>query len=243
MPSAPVVTERDSRIALPERYREPWRERFDEAVRSRLTAGMTVLDVGSGRSPSLAPAERPAGVHWIGLDVSERELRRARPGDYDALVVSDLAASSLPLQATVDLAVSWQVLEHVRPLDQALANVHRSLRDGGAFVTLFSGSWSLFALVNRALPDRLGAAVVGRTMRRRGSAQPVFTAHYDRCYATALERVFADWSRVSIEPLYRGATYLHFSRALQAAYIAYENAVQRRRIGNLATHYFVVATK
>jgi SAM-dependent methyltransferase len=238
-----VVTARDARVALPDRYRARWRDRFESAMLARLREGVTVLDIGSGRNPSLAPPNRPAATRWIGLDVSRPELVQAPPGSYDEVVVGDLATPLAGLAGTIDLAVSWQVLEHVRPLDRAVANVHGYLRPGGEFVCQFSGAWSPFAIVNRLLPDRLGSALVGRTMRRRDSAHPVFPAHYDRCYASALERVFADWSSVTIEPLFRGATYFHFSAALQRAYLAYEEMAIRRDLTNLATHYFVVAVR
>ncbi|MDA0182368.1 class I SAM-dependent methyltransferase [Solirubrobacter phytolaccae] len=237
------VSEREARVPLPARYATAWRPMFQDAIRERLSPGATVLDIGSGRHPSLAAAER-RDARWVGLDLSEDELRRAPEDAYQERVVADLSARVDSLAGSIDLAVSWQVLEHVKPLGRALDNVYAYLKPGGQFVALFSGGFSAFAIVNRLLPDRLGHTVVSKIMRRPSDGlHPVFPAYYDRCYASALERMFAGWSHVSIEPHFRGAVYFHFSAALQRAYLAYESAAARRGLDNLATHYFVVAQK
>jgi SAM-dependent methyltransferase len=237
------VSEREARVPLPARYATAWRPMFQDAIRERLRPGATVLDIGSGRHPSLPAAER-ADARWVGLDISEDELLLAPEGAYQERVVADLSERVDPLAGSIDLAVSWQVLEHVKPLGRALDNVYAYLKPGGEFVALFSGGYSAFAIVNRLLPDRLGHAVVSKVMRRPSTGlHPVFPAYYDRCYSGALERMFAGWSDVRIEPHYRGAVYFHFSAALQRAYLAYESAAERRGLDNLATHYFVVAQK
>ena len=73
--------------------------------------------------------------------------------------------------------------------------------------------------------------------------RPVFPAHYDRCWHSALDRSFVGWTDITITPLYHGATYFHFSRLLTRLYLAYENMICRYNVQNLATHYLIVATK
>ena len=68
------------------------------------------------------------------------------------------------LVGTVDLALSWQVFEHVKALDVAFANVQRNLRADGALVSLFSGKWSAFAILNQVVPILSGT--VSLTVRR-----------------------------------------------------------------------------
>lgn len=229
-------------VELPPRYRSEWTEPFQHVVGARLLRGITILDIGSGRNPSVPASLRPANSTYIGLDVSADELEAAEPGSYDRHVVTDVAAFDRSLEGQVDLAISWQVLEHVLALQPAFDNVYRYLRPGGAFVSLFSGSYSAYAILNRLLPDRVGEEIVGRVMRRKGTNRPVFPAHYDSCYASALIRVCAKWDEIQLVPLYRGATYFHFSSMLQRLYLAYEDAVSSRN-ANLATHYLLVATR
>jgi len=114
-----------------------------------MVAGMTVLDVGSGRNPTVPAADRPPRTTYLGLDISSDELRMSGHGAYDGLFVADIATAPIPsLAGAVDLALSWQVFEHVKQLDRAFDNIYTYLKPGGALVSLFSGKWSAFGVVN-----------------------------------------------------------------------------------------------
>ncbi len=123
-----------------------------------------------------------------------------------------------------------------------MACIRAYLTPGGVFVAMLSGSRSAFALVNRALPFQVGAPLVTKVMRR-SSAKPVFPAYYDRCRASDLRELLADWSRAEVSPFFRGAGYFRFSRLLSRAYVAFENRAARAGWDDLATHYLVVATR
>ena len=235
------VTEADVRLELPARYHVRWHDPFESNIGVRLREGISVLDVGSGRNPTLAPFDRPAHVRYVGLDISSEELEAAGPLAYDQTFVADLTTPLPDLVGTIDLAVSWQVFEHVKPLQTALANLHSYLKPDGTLISLFSGGLSAFAIVNRLTPTAVGTRLVKRSMRRDANLQPVFPAYYDRCTYSALRRMTSDWTAVEIHPLFRGATYFHFSRPLTRAYVAYENAVRRAGLRDLATHYLMIA--
>lgn len=237
------VSEAHPQVEMPPRYHSRWREPFEANIRSRLRDGMTVLDLGSGRNPTVVPEERPPRTRYVGLDVSEEELLMAGSGAYDELVVADLATPVHALVGTIDLAVSWQVFEHVKPLDRALDNLHAYLKPGGTLISLFSGRWSAFGIANRLLPSPVGSRLVERSMRRRGTNHPVFPAFYDRCSERGLRQMTAGWKEVEIYPLFRGANYFHFSRMLTRAYLAYENTVHRVGVADLATHYLLIARR
>ena len=126
-----AVNEDDANVELPSRYQTRWQDPFEDSIRARLRDGITILDVGSGRNPTLTPAERPTNTTYVGLDVAGKELRMAGPGAYDKSVVADLATRVPGLVGSVDLAVSWQVFEHIKPLGAALDNLHAYLKPGG----------------------------------------------------------------------------------------------------------------
>ena len=236
-----ILSRRD--VALPPRYATYWREPFADALQPQLAEGARILDIGSGRTPSISPDRRPPRCEYVGLDVSASELDAAGPTAYDHTIAVDIAREVPELRGRFDLAVSWQVLEHVEHLDRAAESVRRYLRDGGIFVSMLSGSFAVYAIVNRTLPDRLGHVLVSRVMGRTAETTPVFPAHYDRCYATGLRRVFGAFSNVRVTPFYRAASYFAFSPRLMRAYLAYENFVCRHNVENLATHYLIVARR
>lgn len=229
-------------VRLPPRYSEDWRAPFDQAVHSCLFPGIRILDVGSGRAPTLGREARPAGCRYVGLDMSMSELEAAGPEAYDEVLVGDIADRSLCLPADhYDLALSWQVLEHVTSLETALSNIRRSLVPGAHLVAQFSGRRSAIALANRVTPGRIAKPAMSRLLGR--DPHSVFEASYDRCTFDDLEVLMADWSQASITPRFRSATYLGFLPPAQWAYLKYEDWTVRTGRRNLATHYLLDATR
>lgn len=224
-----------------ERYLEAWRAAFDEQVGPALRPGVRVLDVGAGRKPTIAIEERPQACHYVGLDVSRDELELASPGSYDEIYVADVACRLHELENRFDLIVSWQVLEHVKPLAPAVENLRAYLQEGGLLVAQFSGAFSVFAIANRRLPTEFSVRALHRLLGR--DSETVFRAYYDRCYYSALAKLFEQWSKWDIVPRYRGASYFPFSRSLQALYLRYEDWISAHKCRNLATHYIVAATR
>jgi SAM-dependent methyltransferase len=186
---------------LPARYATGWYEQFEARVRPSLELGTRVLDVGSGRTPALAPERRPDGCFYAGLELSAEELGRAPRGSYDETIAADASVPLPQLCGRFDLLLSWQVLEHVAPLDVALTNLRSYLRPGGRMVALLSGGLSAFGLINRAISPRLGVWALERLIGR--DPDTVFPACYDCCTYTALVGMLRDWSDAEVVPLFR----------------------------------------
>lgn len=233
----------NQRISLPERYHVDWEKPFTDAVRSSMRDGSRILDIGSGRNPTVLQADRPPNTHYVGLDMSAEELGAAGPGAYDETRVSDVGRLQDDLVGRFDLAVSWQVLEHVEDLGAAMVCIRSYLAEGGKFIAMFSGSRSAFAAINRLVPSSLGAPIVTRVMHRSPERNPVFPAYYDRCTASSLRHLLADWSDLDIQPFYRGAGYFQFSSVLMSAYVRVENYLERSGRPDTATHYLMIATR
>jgi SAM-dependent methyltransferase len=223
------------------RYQEPWLRAWEEKVASELRAGLRILDVGSGRRPALPREQRPADCTYVGLDLSMDELLAAPTGSYDEMIASDVATFRPELAGRFDLVLSWQVLEHVRPLGQALENIRRYLVPGGRFLAHLSGKFSAFALLNQLLPHRISVWALKRFLSR--DPRTVFPAHYDACWYGALVRVTAPWTEAEVIPRYRGSGYFKFWGLLEHAYLAYEDWAVNRGHHNLATHYLISARR
>jgi SAM-dependent methyltransferase len=225
---------------LPERYGRRMQDTLLERLRPLLVDGVRILDVGAGRSPTVAPEDRPPGCVYVGLDISEEELSSAPAGAYDRTVVRDVS-EPVPELGDFDVILSWQVLEHVPRLDRALANLRAMLRPGGVLLAQTSGSFAAFSILARVTPHRVRVLAMSRFLGHPEELK--FPTRYDRCYDTAMRRMLADFSAAEIIPHYRGAPYFGMWRPLQQCYLVYENTVERRRMVNLATHYLIVATR
>lgn len=216
------------------------RDLFDSRAKPLLRPGATVLDVGAGRCPTFPPADRP-DCTYLGLDLSQAELDAAPAGSYESAVVSDVTTLVPELVGRCDAIVSWQVLEHVKPLPVAMENLRQYLRPGGQLVAHFSGTFGLFALISRVVPDRVTPALLERMYSRPRST--TFPAYYDRCWAGALADIGRSWSSFEVVPHHEGARYFAFSRHVQAAYLAYEEWASHKGLGNLASYYLILATR
>jgi arsenite methyltransferase len=116
----------------------------NEVVRAlALRPGELVVDIGAGPgflSVEMAAALGPTGrVHAVDPSESMRALagNRTRPPGAAPVEISPGSAEKLPLpDASVDAAVSTQVLEYVADVSGALAEMHRVLRPGGRALLL-----------------------------------------------------------------------------------------------------------
>ena len=142
----------------------------ESAARSRPGCRFST-SVPDGPRPSRPGSVRSAAV---GLDISK--LARAPVGSYDSVVVADLVDPLPQLMESFDLIVSFQVLEHVRPLDRAVENMRRYLRANGRLVAQLSGTFSLFGI--GVLHRRRRA--LSRVREREGRRFESFTAQSAR---------------------------------------------------------------
>jgi SAM-dependent methyltransferase len=224
---------------LPARYDEGWTPPFEDRVRRVLRPDIVILDVGAGRQPTIPPEGRPPRCRYVGLDISAAELAAAPPGSYDETWVADTTKHLPQLDGRFDRIVSWQVLEHVKPIEDAFDNFWKYLRPSGRFIGQFSGTFSCFGLANKILPHTVTVMLLHRLGQRDPAT--VFPAYYHRCWDSALRRVLSSWSQVEIVPRYIGAQYLGALPPIQWLYLRYEGWALRTRRRNLATHYIIDA--
>ena len=233
---------RDARRGqLPSRYDDSQRVEFDRRARSSLVADACVLDVGAGKHPTFPVEDRPLGCRYVGLDLTASELDAAPPGSYQDVVVADAVTPVPALEECFDLVVSWQVLEHVKPLATAIENVRSYLRPGGRFLAHLSGTFSVFGMLSRLLPPRTTRFLANRVVARPRA--DIFPAYYDHCYDAALRRMGIGWSRFEVVPRFYGADYVAFSPTLRAVYLGYEEWTRQHRHTNLAGYYLIDATR
>jgi SAM-dependent methyltransferase len=231
------------RRRLPARYAtDLWDSQFRDRLGSLLEAGVSVLDIGAGRRPTVLPNERPAGVRYVGLDLDADELDLAPQGSYDEAIVAPIEQRIPALDSAFDLAVSFLAFEHVESTERALENLHSYLRPGGRLLAHLAGARSLFSVANRLLPGRLAKRLLQRTQGRQPDT--VFPAKYDHCtYSGLSELLSSRWSDYQVTPQFTGAGYVLFSRALTAGYVAYEEWTYRRDHRDLAPYYLIEAQR
>lgn len=164
-----------------------------DALRPR--PGEHILDVGCGPGfyvADLADAVGPAGS-VTGIDSSAQMLAMAahRAESRANVVFREADASALPIEdEAYDAALSVQVLEYVRDIPTALAELRRSLRPGGRLV-IWDVDWTtvswhsadpermrrVLAAWDAHLADPALPRTLGPELRRAGFGEITNTAH------------------------------------------------------------------
>ncbi len=117
--------------------------RMEEAlIFPHLAPDATLLDYGCGDGQRYGKALAARGIRYVGFDISEEAVRQARDFGLEASLLVDGFRTTLADQSC-DLALCFEVLEHLMEPDQAVREIARVLKPAGA--AIFSvpnpGSW------------------------------------------------------------------------------------------------------
>jgi ubiquinone/menaquinone biosynthesis C-methylase UbiE len=214
------------------------------ALIQALPDGAVVLDLGGGRSCIYAKEVEPPGrVRLIAVDISAEEL--ALNADVAETCVADVA-HHLPMpDASTDLILSRALLEHVEGVPEAIREMARVLRPGGAALHLVPCRYSLFGTAARLLP-------FGPLLRLTFRLAPWFRqyafgfpVHYDHCFPQALEREFmkAGFSKVELQLSWSCDSFFLGIYPLYVLHALYEQVVRRLGIRRLAAYVVVKAVR
>ena len=139
----------------------------------------SVLEIGSGANPTLAPEEVEArGLSYTTNDIEAGELAKAGPA-YETLLLDMATAGRAALpRAAFDLVFSRMVNEHVADGERYHRNIYDVLRPGGMTAHCFSTLYALPFLVNRLVPERVASRLLDVFNPRDRYQQDKFPARY-----------------------------------------------------------------
>jgi len=208
--------------------------------------GQVVLDLGGGKEcPFLRFVDTPRAHLIIAVDLSEEELRRNRRLEHK--IVADAAAYGFPFRdGSADVVVSRAVVEHIRDNAAFFSNCARVLRPGGNMVHAFPGRFAPFALLNRALPNRLTRRLIGHLHPEwREEDNYGFLAFYNRCYFSAIQDLLDrnEFKDVRFDFFYYQSLYFNFFFPLFILMLVYDLIVSVLRIRNVASGIVVTAER
>ena len=204
---------------------------FYTMVRSLLTPASVVLDVGCGRGAygddRVATRRdlrilRTAAARVIGYDVD--------PAARENPFMDEVHVSTEPRwpidDASVDLVVADNVVEHLPDPAAFLAEAHRVLRPGGHLCMRTPNVLSYFGIISRLIPNALHARLVARLQRGR-KEQDVFPTLYRSNTLRVMRRNLraAGFEILAVYGHEPEPAYLSFSRIAYALGVLYQRVV------------------
>jgi hypothetical protein len=203
-----------------------------------------VVDVGAGRdTPYVRHLPSPDRPEILGVDVLAHDL--AVNDSLDGRIVADVAAYGLPPQAHgAGLVTSRMVMEHVRDIDLFAASVYEALAPGGQTVHLFAARFSVFAVLNRLLPDAASRRLLFH-LRPESREVGGFPTHYDRTHSSGAVAAFerAGFVDVVTEVSYEVSPYFSALTPLFIGARVWESAIRRARLENLGSYVLLSARR
>jgi 2-polyprenyl-3-methyl-5-hydroxy-6-metoxy-1,4-benzoquinol methylase len=121
-------------------------------------APKTVLEIGSGANPTLAPEfVNENGISYVTNDVDARELEKADRSFQRLVLDLSVQVTNQELMGKFDCVMSRMVGEHVGDGEQYHRNIYNILKPGGISAHCFSTLWNLPLAANRVLPESVSA--------------------------------------------------------------------------------------
>lgn len=168
---------------------------FDIIRQLQLPTEASILEIGCSGGPLLL-ALRAAGYHHLqGIDVSEKGIALARERGLTEVAVMDGAHLDFA-DASFDLVIASDVLEHIEDEAQAVREWQRVLRPGGrliVFVPAHQYLWSSHDEVNhhfrRYSAQTLRKALTGASLRVERLAFWNFALYFPTAITRLLQRV------------------------------------------------------
>jgi 2-polyprenyl-3-methyl-5-hydroxy-6-metoxy-1,4-benzoquinol methylase len=229
---------------LPKEYRSDGNRSFRESILPsilRRRPGVTVVDVGSGKSPSIPLEIKHAlNLRVIGLDVSESEMRAAPPDSYDRLIVADAQSYRENLEA--DIAICCALLEHVADTSAVIRTLATLLRRDGMALLFIPCRNALFARLNLLLPQSLKRRLLFHIFPQTRAKQG-FPAYYDRCTPRQIvDLLTTDGFAVEEVQMYFYSGYLEFFAPL-FMFWRVTQVMHRAIAGNQACEGFTIRAR
>jgi len=216
-------------------------ERAGEAART--AAPPRVIDVGAGRETPYAMLVAGQPLELIGVDVIAEDMEAN--GTLTRRVVSDIVVDGLPADVHgAGLVTSRMVLEHIPDLDRFASEILAATAPGGRSIHLFAGRYSLFAVLNRLLPDEVSRRLLF-ALRPESAEVGGFVTYYDRTHPPAAEGVFrqAGFTDVHTDVSYQVSQYMHFFFPLFVVARIWETVVHRLQIASLGSFVLLTARR
>jgi len=199
---------------------------LDRAIAAHVTPASAVLDIGCGRTaPNLTgligKADKLYGIDVIDFTVSDERMQ---------LFTNDVRNMKDIPDASIDVAYSRAVMEHLPGVEDAYREIARVLKPGGSYVFTTPSIYDYGSIVAMLVPNRFHGRIVNATEGR--AAEDVFPTVFGSNSRRAITR-HAEMAGLKVRELrYIGQypNYFAFNRVLFWLGSMYQKTIERFRL-------------
>ena len=213
---------------------------LERRVRAQIHPEASVLDIGCGRRAPMLRPFRGQAAHLYGIDLVDFAL------DDDGLILARESVCHMPsiASASIDIAYSRSVMEHIDDVVAAYTEIFRVLKPGGKYVFITPNMYDYSSIIARLVPNKYHARIVNRVEGR--DEDDVFPTYYRSNSKTTIRKVASEvgFSVEELDYLGQYPCYMTFSRPLFWLGCLYEKMLASARpLHCLQGWLFVVIAK
>jgi SAM-dependent methyltransferase len=215
-------------------------KQYENVILEIVNKDSIIADIGCGRTSRFAKHKGSYGK-LIGIDVSEEEIQHNQEID-EKIVCNAGEKISLPNES-IDLVVSFFVLEHVANPDQFFSEIRRILKPAGKFVLLAPNFLYPVFFLNKIISNQKFKKIILAKIAKRDPGT-VFPVYYKANSLFALNRLRRKGIFKSIEVTYLNGPFdLHFSFFLFRLAVYFEKFLYFIKADYLLPHMIIVGEK
>jgi len=116
-----------------------WQKQRADIVAGMIEPGSTVLDIGCGDGAMLLYLQEKAHIRGIGVDISEKELEKAKRAGIDVIAMDVMDMKQLSALPEADYVTGFEIIEHMPLPETFLFHISKKARKGLIFSVPNSG--------------------------------------------------------------------------------------------------------
>ena len=156
---------------------------YDNLIESLIFDGIRICEIGPSGKPSIKSSEiKRRKLNYSIIDVETIHWKNYNP-EVEKFEVDLQKELFEELRGRFDLIISQMTLEHIQFPKPFHKNVLAMLSEGGSAVYLYANPFSLSAVCNRILPEKLGHNILKLVGNRNLNYDQKYLAFYNWCFS------------------------------------------------------------
>ena len=215
---------------------------YEDTIARYLKPGIVVYDAGGGKRCRYIKRVDKESMYVFALDISDEELNFNL--GVDGKFVTDVCENIPTPYGKVDMITSSYLCQHLINPKRFYKNAYKALKPYGLFINMFPCRYSVFATINRLLPEDVSKKILNHFLPN-AEDDCDYSATYENLWYS---KVIQDYRKAGfrVEKIYLRylqADYYHYCIPLFLLNYLWDWIMKKLQLKNFASHMMIVARK